>query len=188
VAGQFKGSGLFSLEVFCSDGSMLPCPALGNQEDLKLTASVTDVRCKASIAGNATLCPSANSAGGKDYAGQVQANPTIRMTDHYNTVTTDPPPPCSSSTSCSATVVDLPFPVTFSCAATSDNPTIGASCNLSTTACSNVPPGIPDGCTIKEGKQMAVELGQVVVNDGGADGLASTSPNKAFERQGIYIP
>src|SRR6266545_2145626 len=175
--GPFKGAGSFALEVFCSDGSLPPCPASGNQEDLKLMASLTDVRCKASIAGNANLCPSVNSAGSKDYAGQVQGNATIRITDHYNTVNTSPTPACSSTTSCSATVVDLPFPFSASCAATPGDATIGGTCNISTTACSNVPPGIPDGCTVKEGKKMTVELGQVLVNDGGTDGLASTSGN-----------
>src|SRR5436309_963292 len=73
----FKGSGSFSFEVFCTDASMPPCPAAGSQEDMKIIAGLTDVRCKASIAGNSSLCPSVNSAGGKDYAGQIQGNVTI---------------------------------------------------------------------------------------------------------------
>jgi len=31
-------------------------------------------------------------------------------------------------------------------------------------------------------------VGQVVVNDGGSDGLVSTGPNTVFERQGVFIP
>jgi hypothetical protein len=184
-SGLFKGTGFFSVEVYCTDGSAPPCPATGDQEELKLIGSLTDVRCKASIASDATLCPSTNSAGGKDYAGQVQANPTIRITDHYNTVTTSPTPACSSTTSCSATVVDLPFPVTGTCAATPSDATIGGACNF-TTGTGVCPPQC--GQVIPEGKKMNVEFGQIVVNDGGTDGLASTSGNTVFERQGIYIP
>ena len=174
------------VEVYCTDGSTPPCPAAGDQEELKLTFSATDVRCRSSIASDETLCPSANSACGKDYAGQLRAYPTIRITDHYNTAGSAP---CSSTTSCSATVVDLPFPVTMTCAATAGDPTIGGSCNVSG------PPAVPcapsggDICDLTpEGKKMNVELGQVVVNDGGTDGLASSSPNTPFLRQGIYIP
>jgi hypothetical protein len=182
--GLFRGAGSFSLEVFCTDGSMLPC----TQEDLKITASLTDVRCKGTIGSNATLCPSTNSLGGRDYAGQVQVNSMIRITDHYNTVTTNPVPACSSTTSCSATVVDLPNPITVSCAATSADATTGGACNLSTTACSTVPQ--PDHCFVRQeaGKKGNVELGQIVFNDGGTDGLASTSPNTVYARQGIYVP
>jgi hypothetical protein len=170
--GPFQGTGFFTLEVFCADGSTPPCPAAGNQEDLKLTASLTDVRCKASIAGNADLCPSANSAGGKDYAGQVQTNATIRITDTLNG---------SPGFTTHATVVDLPFPVTGTCAATADA-TLGSNCSVNTTA-DAVVPGV-----VKEGKKANVEIGQIQVNDGGADGIVATSGNLLFAVQGIYIP
>lgn len=39
-----------------------------------------------------------------------------------------------------------------------------------------------------EGKKANVEISQIRVNDGGTDGLASTSPNTVFAREGIYIP
>jgi hypothetical protein len=31
-------------------------------------------------------------------------------------------------------------------------------------------------------------MGQVTVNDGGADGLVSTGPNTVFAKQGVFIP
>jgi hypothetical protein len=180
----FKGSGSFLFEVFCTDGSALPCPAAGNQEDVKVIASLTDVRCKASIAGNATLCPSANSAGGKDYAGQIQSNAILRITDHFNTSSTGT---CMSTTTCSATVVDLPFPVRGTCAATPSDATIGGACNINTTMEAQVPPGC--ACQlIAEGRKQNIEVGQVIVSDGGTDGLVTTTPNTVYARQGIYIP
>jgi hypothetical protein len=179
AGGVFKLRSSYAVEVYCTDGSTPPCPAAGDQETIKVTANATDVRCKSSIASNETLCPSANSAGGKDYAGQLQGNATIRITDHYNTAGSAP---CSSTTSCSATVVDLPFPATMTCAATPGDPTVGGTCAVVTGECLECPDPTP------EGKKMNVELGQVVVNDGGTDGLATTSPNTPFLRQGIYIP
>jgi hypothetical protein len=174
-----KGTSSLSLEVICTNGATPPCSGTaGDQEDVKITATGTDVRCKAAIAGNPTLCPSANSAGGKDYSGQLQGNAQIRITDHYNTGSGT----CSSTTSCSATVVDLPFPVTGTCAATSADATIGSTCNVSTSA-DVVVPGV-----VKEGKKSNVEIGQLVINDGGTDGLATTAPNSLFNVQGIYIP
>jgi len=179
---SFKATSSFLIQVFCTDASVPPCPAAGDQEDVKLVASATDVRCKASIGGNAALCPNANSAGGKDYAGQVQGNATIRITDHFNTAGAAA---CSSTTTCSATVVDLPFPVTGTCAATAGDATIGGACSVNTTADAVVPGA---GGVVKEGKKAGVEVGQILVNDGGADGLASTAGNTVYARQGIYIP
>jgi hypothetical protein len=176
---SFKGNSSLVIEVFCTNGATPPCSAAaGDQEDVKLTSSGTDVRCKSTIAGNTTLCPSANSSGGRDYAGQVQGTAQIRITDHYNSGSGT----CSSTTSCSATVVDLPFPVTAPCVATSGDATIGGTCSVVTSADATVP-GV-----VKEGKKANVEIGQVVINDGGTDGLVTTPGNTTFERQGIYIP
>jgi hypothetical protein len=179
----FKSTSSFLIQVFCTNGAAPPCSAAaGDQEDVKLQATATDVRCKSTIATNATLCPSANASGGKDYAGQTQGNATIRITDHFNTAGAAS---CSSTTSCSATVVDLPFPVTGFCAATPGDTSIGGTCTTTTTADAVVPGA---GGVVKEGKKANVEIGQIVVNDGGTDGLASTAGNTAYERQGIYIP
>ena len=42
--------------------------------------------------------------------------------------------------------------------------------------------------TIKEGRRSIWQLGQVKVNDGGADGVASTTPNTLFAAQGVFVP
>jgi len=42
--------------------------------------------------------------------------------------------------------------------------------------------------SVLENKRANWQFGQVSVNDGGADGVASTTPNTVFERQGIWIP
>ena len=59
---------------------------------------------------------------------------------------------------------------------------MGATCG-GTTTLDAVVPG-----TIKEGKRAIWQLGQVRVNDGGADGVVSTTPNTLFAVQGIFVP
>jgi len=141
-----------------------------DDSDVKLSGTITDVRCKI---GAATQCGTANAANGADYAGEVQGNATIRISDHYNGGTlTD-----------TATVSDLPFPVTVPCTQTSGDTTRGSSCSVNTTA-NGVVPGV-----VKDGKRAIVEVGQLHIFDGGADGLASTdADNTLYLNQGIFIP
>jgi hypothetical protein len=41
---------------------------------------------------------------------------------------------------------------------------------------------------VKDTKRAVIEVGQIVVNDGGSDGNTATLPNGTFARQGIFIP
>ena len=68
------------------------------------------------------------------------------------------------------------------CAATSDAST-GAICTLATSM-DALSPG-----AAKEGGRAIWRLGQVHVDDGGADGLASTQgDNERFLNAGIFVP
>jgi hypothetical protein len=146
--------------------------------DVELTGSVTDVRCRAGT----TTCGSANAQDGADYTGQLQATATIRITDHDN----GSPGPGGTDP---ATVVDLPFPVPVTCAATAGT-NIGGTCSTNTTA-NAVVPG-----SVKDTKRGVVEIGQLVVNDGGPDGNTATAPNtpcssvreSSFPRRGWQRP
>jgi hypothetical protein len=42
--------------------------------------------------------------------------------------------------------------------------------------------------SIVELKRAIWALGKVNVNDGGADGVASTQPNTLFATQGVFVP
>jgi hypothetical protein len=106
-----------------------------------------------------------------DYAGEVQLVASGRITDRLNGTSQGQP----------GTTVDLSFPVTAQCVATTDT-TIGGSCAITTTFNAVVPGSIP------ESKRAIWQMGQVVVNDGGADSLVSTTPNTVFARQGIFVP
>jgi hypothetical protein len=150
----------------------VPGPPEGS--DLVLKAQITDVRCKPG--GGTFACGSANAADGPDYTGELQFNPTVRLTDHFNAVSpgggADP-----------ATVIDIPFPVNIPCSATIDT-SVGALCSIDTTF-EAVKPG---SITRMEGKRAVIELNQIEVIDGGSDGSLGTLPNTLFADQGIFIP
>ena len=159
-----NGEGNVKLSVIVG----LPGPP--DDSDVAITASMTDVRCKAGT----TACGSANAADGADYTGEVQGNATIRISDHFNAIAagggTDP-----------ATVVDIPFPVAATCAATAST-AIGGLCTANTSANATVPGAV------KDGKRAIVEVGQITITDGGPDGVVGTTPNTLFAVQGIFIP
>jgi hypothetical protein len=109
-------------------------------------------------------------SGNPDYTGQLQLDTSIRVVDKNN------------GPSEVATVQDTPFRVTVPCATTADT-TVGSTCSVNTTADAVVGAG-----TILESKRTIWQLGQVRVNDGGTDGVASTTPNNPFMVQGVLVP
>jgi hypothetical protein len=141
-------------------------------QDAVVKAEITDVRCKPGTSAN--VCSSANAIGGPDYAGELRTNATIRITDHYNATSpgggTDP-----------ATVIDIPFPVNMFCTSTADT-SIGGTCNVTAGPVAVGPPSssVP--------ARAVVEVTQLEVFDGGADGQAATAGNTLFAVQGIFIP
>jgi hypothetical protein len=138
-------------------------------EDVLINSTGTDVRCKPAT--SATVCNSANAGDGPDYSGEVQGNAQIRISDHYN----------GAGLNEAATVVDIPFPVNGTCANTTAT-TIGGTCTVSTTA-NTVVPG-----SVKDTQRGVIEIQQLQISDGGADGLVSTADNTLFGVQGIFIP
>jgi hypothetical protein len=145
-------------------------PGLPEDSDVNISASATDIRCKAGVA----ACGSANAADGADYTGELEGTAQIRISDHWNAVAPGGGPDA-------ATVIDIPFPVVTPCTATAGT-NIGSTCAITTTA-NAVVPG-----SVKDTKRAIVEIGQLQVFDGGTDGVAATDPNTLFEVQGIFIP
>jgi hypothetical protein len=105
-----------------------------------------------------------------DYSGQLQLESTIRATDRNN------------GPSETGTVQDTPFRITVPCATTGST-SVGSTCSIDTTA-----DAVTGAGTITEGKRTVWQLGQVRVNDGGADGVVSTTPNSLFAVQGVFVP
>jgi hypothetical protein len=145
-------------------------PGAPEDSDVLIIAQGTDIRCRPGT----TACGSANAVDGADYTGQLEGTATIRISDHWNAVVAGGGPDA-------ATVVDIPFPVVSGCAATS-NTAIGSTCSANTSANATVPGAV------KDTKRAVVEIGQLQINDGGPDGVATTVPNQLFSVQGIFIP
>ena len=110
-------------------------------------------------------------AGLVDYTGELRWSSTVRVTDRGNGPGADE----------AGTGQDTTFPVAVPCTATAD-PSIGATCSVATTFDAVVPGAI------REGRRSIWQVGQIEVEDGGADGLAATEPNGTFARQGLFIP
>jgi hypothetical protein len=145
-------------------GSVQAFVKLGNpatpadEADVKLLVNVTDVRNKSDLT---------------DYAGELRATSTRRITDKNNM-----PSPGGPG---AATTQDFPFAFTVPCAPTADT-SIGSLCSIQTTA-DTVVPG-----QVKEEVRSNWQLGQVRVDDGGADGDADTAANTPFMDAGIFVP
>jgi acyl-homoserine lactone acylase PvdQ len=149
-----RSVGMMRLGVFPGNPS-----TSADEADVNLVFSLTDVR---------------RSSDEADYAGQLQALTSVRITDRDND-------PAGGGGDDPATVSDFPFPATVPCAPTAA-PAVGASCELNTTFDALVPGAV------KEQDRSIWQLDAIQVLDGGSDGLASTSPNTLFARQGIFIP
>ena len=120
-----------------------------DEADVKITAQVIDVYTQAGL---------------NDYAGELTAKTTLRITDKLNT-----PHPGGPG---AGTVSDIPYGFTIPCAETADT-SIGGACLLSTSA-EALAPG-----AVKEGRRSIWGLGQVAVYDANDD---------PFMKQGIFVP
>jgi beta-glucosidase len=136
-----------------------PPPNPPDEADVLLEANITDVYTQGTLA---------------DYAGELRAETTLRITDKLNT-----PHPGGPG---AGTVQDIPFGFTIPCAITSD-PDTGGACTLNTTA-NALYPG-----AIVEGRRAIWQLGQLEVYDGGADDDGDTAAdNTLFMKQGVFVP
>jgi Tol biopolymer transport system component len=127
--------------------------------DVRITFEAYDVYDHASLA---------------DYAGELRLRSSLRITDKRNT-----PHPGGPG---AATVSDTSLGATVPCTASGDT-TTGSSCLLTTTV-NALAPG-----TVTAGARTVWELGQVQVDDGGADGDADTAgDNTLFMVQGVFVP
>ena len=132
-------------------------PATGADEaDVALRVKATDVWRAASL---------------DDYAGELQASLTLRITDRLH----------GPSTAESGTTQDTPFRFAVPCVATPGDPA-GGTCDAVTSADAVVP-----GAVV-EGRRAIWALGPLQVYDGGADGVASTQPNTLFATEGVFVP
>lgn len=186
-----------TITVICTSGTPTtpPCaPGAPDQEDVRIASTGRDVRCQRTTPNAPSRCGPANAAGtGTDYTGTLAGQSLIRITDHFNRV-----PPSGPLTQ-SATVQDIPFSVGVRCVQTAAT-NIGSNCNITTSADAVVP---GSGGSVKERKQANVQIAQIQVFDGGADGTSNPNPlnpnncppactagpqDTLFVVEGIFIP
>ena len=126
-------------------------------------------------AGATTTCGNANTAGGADYAGELEGRFTFRGTDKRNGPSPNEP----------ATMTDYTFRWRRR-AARRPTPPPASRCNMNNLSMDAVVPGIVLNL---EGKRAIWEIDQVGFYDGGADGDADTpGDNSRFATQGVFVP
>jgi hypothetical protein len=143
----------------------------GDQADVNITASITDVRCR-NFAAGCTAGP------GTDYEGSVLFDVALRITDKLN----------GPSQDLSGTLQDTSLRVPFTCVATGS--ASGSTCSLSTSADAVVPGLVP------EGARTVWQPGQIAIQDAGPNGTgyANCPPTcgdgdeATFLRQGVFVP
>lgn len=141
-------------------------PATPSDEaDVKVSATLTDVRCRIALTGYCT------DGALSDYLGKLELAPVIRITDRRSGGAERDP----------ATGFDVvSFSVPITCTDTPSKPE-GSTCDTQTSL-DALAPG-----TIGEGKRAIWELGQVTVRDVGLDD-PQVDGGTTFAVQGLFVP
>jgi len=172
-----------------------PCSGATSYQDVKLSGTGKDVRCRAAEA--ADKCTNANGTTAPDYSGIVVGTSSIRITDSDNTGLSAPAATVRYPTGTVGNE-DVPFAAGTQCVNTAAT-NLGSDCNFNTTA-NTIVPGV-----VKEGKQAVVQIPGVQIFDGGSLGNGAGNPlpgsiaacppscfpasdSTVFAVQGIYIP
>jgi len=174
------GSGSVRLDVICDDGSLPPCPAPGEQENVRISSStVAGVTCNVVGSGASGGCATVGGA----YSGLLLAQSVIRITDHSNAAS--PNDVCAAGNGAApcvtGTVSDLTFTVPMSCSAGTCAP-VAATINA-------LLPG-----AVKELQRGNVEVVNVrVMSPGndfsfGAPPFPGTGDEDKYLSQGIFLP
>jgi hypothetical protein len=170
--GMVAGTGLLTMKIFCTDAAAPPCTAqAGDQQDVKIDASVNAVRCTGTSGG----CTGA----GATYAGKLLFSTGLRITDRLNTPVQEP-----------ATVSDTPFRFGMQCAT--------GNCSISTTA-DAVYPGLVQELKRAVWQLGQIEVldggpdGNFAAAPAPASGVcppacAGNDGETVFMRQGIFAP
>jgi hypothetical protein len=134
-------------------------PTNGNQANISITASLTDIQA---VAGG-DYNPNASGA-------DLTAVTRFRTTDKANGYGGLP-----------ATATEYDFKVPIDCSSTSKH-SIGSTCTANTTANSLIP-GL-----IQEQRQTIVQAFRVRIDDSGANGIRGDSDDRIFMTQGVFVP
>ena len=117
------------------------------------------------------------------YAGTVNFNYPITITDHCNGHAPGPcppgipPPPGGPPATTTPFVLPLPM---IPCVPVGAGAT--STCAVVTTVNAMVP------AAIAAGQRMNISIGTVTASDGGPDAMAATAPNTVFATAGVFVP
>jgi Tol biopolymer transport system component len=134
-------------------------PTNGNQANLAISASLTDIQAVAG--GDYNPNPS-----GAD----LTAVTRLRLTDKANGYGGLP-----------ATATEYDFKVPIDCSSTPD-PSVGSTCSANTTANALI------SGLIQEQRQTVVQAFRVRIDDSGANGIRGDSDDRIFATQGVFVP
>ena len=165
------GSGLVTLATTClvpgtttqitGAGATPPCSDAGDQEDVKVTATMSGIRC-VGVGGQGNCA----GGGGTLYNGKLLIDMPMRLTDHHNQIVPNPAgADCSDTISCTATTDLTNWPIGLQCAS--------GNCNYTTSVDLTVPGAL------LESKRAVVQLGEVQVQDAGLNGQLAAAPSPA---------
>jgi hypothetical protein len=195
-----------SASTFCNPSTgTLPKP------DVRLTASIRDVKCASTLPPGQSACLAA----GADYNPNGSPGP---YTDGGDGSSTPARPICfpsgTSPSDCTAgadltqvadfsggtgkgiritdqhngalgdsaaTVADLAFPIPLDCIPTADT-SLGSTCGVNTSA-NALMPGV-----VRDGDAAIWRLGELEIKDSGPDGVRGNSNDELFETQGVFLP
>jgi hypothetical protein len=154
------------------------CPVTGClAPDVAVTTRMTDVRCSKALSETTPSACSGGAAFGA-YMGSVETNIDMKITDHCNSPVHDgvcPAPPGTPATSEHAS-----FRIITQC--TFLSPTVGSTCQVSTTLNAQVPGAVQGGYRSNVESVTTIE-------DGGSDGDADTTlDNRRFATEGFFVP
>ena len=159
------GSGFIKVTV-CPNGTVAgPCstPAGMSAPDVRLEGFGSQVLCKVGSPTQSQCSGGAFST----YNGELQGDAFIWITDHHNNTV-------AGGTGDTATVTELPFPVTTGCT--------NGTCSVVTRANAVVPGAV------QPAKRANVQIKTIRVNDGGQAGVAGSPDATQYGEQGIFIP
>jgi hypothetical protein len=163
-----NGNGFVKLNVLCNGGAPgepPPCnTTAGDQLDGRVIVSQTDVRCQRAGGG----CPGALA----DYAGNLMLELDLRATDR------------TSGGFAAATIEDFTLRLPVPCATTGSG-NVGSTCAVTSSF-----EAVLGGTTnITEAKRTIWDVRSTRVQDGGADGMATTlADNTQFLSDGLFFP
>jgi hypothetical protein len=183
-------NGSVRLDVICDDGALPPCPAAGQQENVRIAASsIVGVLCNIAGGGAPPTFQGACSAPGAGYNGILLAQSVIRITDHSNAAS--PNDICAAGTGAApcatGTVQDTTFTVPMVCGSFAALP--AGTCGPAATTINGLLAG-----AVKDLQRGNVEITNIRVMSPGNDFILGPAPfpgtgdEDKFMSQGIFLP